>query len=89
MFGKIGSTVLFFYSDPIYGVIYSVICLIQLLVLPEPSYKGPENIVYFKPADLEEELKSKPRTTWLIEFYAAWNPACIDFASHFSEISSK
>lgn len=89
MFGKIANCILYFYADPIYGVIYSAICLIQFLVLPEPSYKGPDNIVYFKPSDLDEELKSKPRTLWMVEFYATWNPTCIDFASHFSELSAK
>lgn len=94
MFFKIGSWFLFGYKDPVYCLIYTVICLIHLLVLPEPSYEGPENVTYFSADDLEEELcKSKSSgkrgTVWLVEFYAAWNPASIDFASAFGELSSK
>ena len=93
MFSKLGSIILFFYKDPVYGVVYTAVCLIHLLVLPEPSYQGPENVVYFSGQDLEEELKNscngKKTCIWFIEFYAAWNPASIDFASVFAELSAK
>ncbi|RWS24854.1 thioredoxin domain-containing protein-like protein [Leptotrombidium deliense] len=86
---KMGNVVLYFYSDPVYGLIFIVFCLLHLLLLPEPSYQGPENVVYFKSTDLEEEIQRNKRVSWLIELYAPWNPACIDFASVFSELSAR
>jgi len=62
---------------------------VHLLLLPEPSYEGPEYISYFRGSDLEEELERDKRVTWLIELYTAWSPPCIDFSSVFSEISAK
>ena len=110
MLGKLGNVVLFFYTDPLYGVLFSVtslrkydiyanqtyfvliLCiyfLVHLLLLPEPSYQGPENITYFMQKDLESELEVNKKVVWLVEFYTAWNPSCIDFASGFAELSAK
>lgn len=88
MLAKIGNVILFFFADPFYGILYVVLCLLHLLLCPEPSYQGPDNIIYFTGEDLEEELKKKSSTVWLIELFAAWNPACVDFASTFAEISA-
>ncbi len=30
------------------------------MLLPEPTYKGPENITYFRAAGLDEEIKKDP-----------------------------
>ena len=37
---------------------------------------------------MEEEIKRDKRVTWLVEFYAAWQPACVNFASTFSRLSA-
>ena len=37
----------------------------------------------------QEEIKRDPRVTWLIEFYAAWSPQCVNFSSGFAELSAK
>lgn len=63
--------------------------LVHLLLLPEPTYDGPENVYYFKGADLEEELESDRRVVWLIELCTAWSPPCIEFANVFAELSAK
>ncbi|KAI1292041.1 Thioredoxin-related transmembrane protein 2 -like protein [Halotydeus destructor] len=89
MLGKIGNVVLFFYADPLLGVIFVVASLLHLLLLPEPSYQGPENITYFNHNELQNELSTNKKTVWLIEFYTAWNPTCIDFANAFAELSAK
>lgn len=89
MYAKLANLALFFYSDPRLGIIYSVLCLIHLLLLPEPTYEGPENVVYFTGPNLEEELKRDTRVTWLIAFYTVWNPTCVNFAPIFSELSVK
>lgn len=62
---------------------------VHLVLLPEPSYSGPENIIFIPGKDLEEELSADKRLVWLVEMYAAWNPACADFAPQFSELSAK
>lgn len=62
---------------------------VQMLLLPEPTYQGPENIAYMKGEDLEEEIGRDKRVVWLVELYAAWSPPCVDFANIFGELSNK
>ena len=59
------------------------------MLLPEPTYKGPESIVYFRAAGLDDELTRDPRVTWLVTFYAAWSPACVNFSPMFSQMSAQ
>ncbi|GIX73071.1 thioredoxin-related transmembrane protein 2 homolog [Caerostris extrusa] len=89
MYAKLANIALFFYSDPRLGVVYAVLCLIHLLLLPEPTYEGPENVIYFTGANLEEELKRDSRVTWLVTFYTVWNSNCVNFAPIFAEMSVK
>ena len=89
MFAKAASLVLFFREEPVLGFAYGVICLIAMIMFPEPAYDGPENITYFRGPFLDHELEREPRVTWIIEFYAAWSPACVDFVPTFAEISNK
>ncbi|XP_015793016.1 thioredoxin-related transmembrane protein 2 homolog [Tetranychus urticae] len=88
MFSKLAGLLLWFLADPLYGVLFAVLCLLHLLLMPEPCYKGPENMTYFNGNDLEESIKREKGTVWLIELYAAWNPTCIEFAPTFSELSA-
>ena len=37
---------------------------------------------------LADELKSDPKVTWLVTFYAAWSPSSVNFAPIFSKLSS-
>ncbi|CAG2169482.1 unnamed protein product [Oppiella nova] len=89
MLAKMGNVLLYFMSDPVYGVLYVSCCILHLLVLPEPSYEGPEDISYFRGEDFTQELENDKRVVWLIELYTAWSPPCIDFSSVFSELSGK
>jgi hypothetical protein len=60
------------------------------MLLPEPTYSGPENVVYFRTAaGLEEELQRDKRITWLVEFYTVWNPSCTNFAPIFAQLSAQ
>jgi len=88
IYAKFANLILFFRVDPRMGLIYLVAFLIQAMLLPEPTYKGPENLVYFRATGLDDELKRDPRVTWLVTFYAAWSPACINFAPIFSKLSA-
>ena len=73
------------------------------MLLPEPTYKGPENITYFRANSLAEELARDTKVesvqlivdislslkvVWIVTFYAAWSPACINFTSVFSKLSA-
>lgn len=89
MFAKMAGLILFSYADPIYGVVFAAIALLHLMILPEPVYQGPENVLYFRGEELEAELARERRVVWVIELYAAWNPASVEFASTFAELSAR
>lgn len=58
-------------------------------MLPEPTYSGPDNVIYFRGLNgLEEELKHTNRV-WLVAFYTVWNPACVNFAPIFAQLSNE
>lgn len=89
MYTKVANLLLFCYWDPRLGVLYAAICLLQLLVLPEPSYDGPDHVVYFHAATLREELERDRRVSWLVAFYAVWSPACVNLAPVFAQLAAK
>nr|XP_046916494.1 thioredoxin-related transmembrane protein 2 homolog [Dermatophagoides farinae] len=89
MLMKLGNILLYFNAGPLYGIVFGCCCLLQMLLLPEPTYQGPENIAYMKGEDLEEEIGRDKRVVWLVELYAAWSPPCVDFANVFAELSNK
>merc|ERR1712027_213444 len=71
------------------GFVYLLLFTLQAILLPEPTYKGPEKITYFRSNGLKEELEQRASgVTWIVAFYAAWSPASINFAPVFSKISS-
>lgn len=88
-FAKCLSAYLFLRSNPLAGVMYIILCLLHVAFLTEPSYKGPEYITYFRGSHLEDELNRDPRVVWLIEFYAVWQPTCVNFAEVFSKLSAQ
>jgi len=89
MFSKCASIILFFREEPVLGLAYLFICLVTMVVFPEPAYDGPENITYFRGPFLGQELERDNRVTWIVEFYAAWSPPCVEFVPAFAEISNK
>ncbi|XP_074642501.1 thioredoxin-related transmembrane protein 2 homolog isoform X1 [Tubulanus polymorphus] len=90
MFTKIISVVMFFRQSPVYALVYALLAILHLVCLPEPTYSGPESIVYFRGQSLEDEVvRGDKRVTWLVEFYAPWSPPCVKFAPTFSELSHK
>lgn len=89
IYTKIANLILWSYGDYLYGIAFGVIFIITALIFPEPTYSGPENVTYFRTENgLEDELESDKRVTWLVTFYTVWNPACVNFAPIFSEVSS-
>lgn len=89
MFAKLLSTFLFMRQNPVFGVVYVIACLFHLVFLPRPAYSGPDLVTYFRGPNLEHEIERDKRVTWLIEFFAAWAPTCVNFGHDFSELSAK
>lgn len=90
IYTKIANVILWTYSDYFYGIAFGVIFIITALVLPEPTYSGPENVTYFRTAfALDDELQNNKNDVWLVTFYCVWQPSCVNFAPIFSELSSE
>ncbi|RZF48642.1 hypothetical protein LSTR_LSTR010732 [Laodelphax striatellus] len=90
MYTKVANLILWFYADVRFGLVFAAVFILVGLLLPEPTYCGPENLVYFRTAaGLDEELARDKRVVWLITFYTAWNPACANFAPVFAQLSSE
>lgn len=63
--------------------------LVTAILLPEPTYSGPDNVIYFRSLNgLDEELTKDQDCMWLIAFYTVWNPACVNFAPVFAQLSN-
>lgn len=60
---------------------------VQVFFNPEPSYKGPDRITYFRATALEHALLRDTRVNWLVMFSAPWCPPCSDFSPIFAELS--
>ncbi|VVD05965.1 unnamed protein product [Leptidea sinapis] len=89
VYTKIANLILWLYADIRYGLPFGALLILVGLLLPEPSYSGPELITYFRGTQiLDEELKHHKGTTWLVCLYAAWHPACVTFAPVFAELSA-
>lgn len=90
IYTKVANLILWSYNDYRFGIAFAAIFILCGLVLPEPTYSGPENITYFRTGTaLNDELEGDKRIIWLITFYTVWNPACVNFAPIFSKISSE
>ncbi|XP_015176333.1 PREDICTED: thioredoxin-related transmembrane protein 2 homolog [Polistes dominula] len=90
VYTKVANLVLWFYADIRMGILFAIIFILCGLILPEPTYQGPEKIIYLRGASgLQEELMRDTKIVWIVTFYTAWNPACVNFASIFSELSAE
>lgn len=59
------------------------------LLFPEPTYSGPDNVIYFRGLQgLEDELSRKD-CYWLVTFYTVWNPGCVNYAPIFAKLSTE
>ncbi|XP_053695414.1 thioredoxin-related transmembrane protein 2 homolog [Sabethes cyaneus] len=87
---KIANLGLWFYSDIRLGLIYGALFILVALTLPEPTYSGPDNVVYLRSENgLDEELERDKRVNWVVTFYTVWNPACANFAPIIAELSAE
>ncbi|XP_065650006.1 thioredoxin-related transmembrane protein 2-B [Hydra vulgaris] len=89
IFAKTTNILLFMRHDVRYGILYILFCLVLFIGFPEPSYKGPDKIKFFRGQALDEELYHNPEKIMLVEFYAAWSPPCTRFSGTFANLSLK
>lgn len=90
VYTKVANLILWFYADIRMGILFAIIFTLCGLLFPEPTYQGPENVIYLRSANgLQEELQRDTKVIWLVAFYTAWNPACVNFAPIFSELSAE
>lgn len=88
MYTKVANLILWFYADAVWGIGFGAVFVLVGLLLPEPTYSGPESVTYFRNMELlDEELERDKRVNWVIEFHAVWNPSCVNFAPIFSQLS--
>lgn len=88
-FSKAANVILYWREGPIQVFFYCLLWFLHFVFLPQPAYKGPEKVQYFRSTNLEHEIKRDERVTWLVCFYAPWSPPCKDFTPVFAEISNK
>ncbi|XP_066154730.1 thioredoxin-related transmembrane protein 2 homolog [Euwallacea fornicatus] len=87
LYTKIANLILWFNADYLYGIIFGILFILGALLIPEPTYAGPDKVIYFRGEQgLSEELVSS-KATWLIAFYTAWNPVCVSFAPIYAKLS--
>lgn len=90
IYTKIANLILWGYVDVLYGIAFGVVFILTALILPEPTYTGPEHVTYFRTENaLDDELERDKNIIWLVTFYTVWNPACVNFAPIFSELSNE
>lgn len=90
IYAKIANLILWSYADSVYGIVYGVAFGIAALVLPQPTYSGPDKVIYFRTAfGLDDELQKDKNIVWMVAFYCVWQPSCVNFAPIFSELSAE
>ncbi|XP_072394886.1 thioredoxin-related transmembrane protein 2 homolog [Diabrotica undecimpunctata] len=89
IYTKVANLILWFSADLFMGIVYGIVFILGALLFPEPTYSGPDNVTYFRGVQgLDEELQRDKKVTWIVTFYAVWNPACVNFAPVFSKLST-
>jgi len=84
---KLLNLVLWFYADPVKGIIYLVLATMAFVWFPEPASSVKERVTYFSHAELEEALSVQRNTVFFVCFFATWFPSSAAFATVFSRIS--
>lgn len=88
-FTKFANMILFWRESQLHAFLFATLWFLHFLLLPQPVYRGPQNVQYFRGTHLENEIKRDDRVTWLVCFYATWSSKSNDFAPVFAELSNK
>lgn len=90
LYTKLTNVILWFYADIRLGILFGILVILCGLLLPEPTYQGPENITYIHgEKGLKDEIQRDTKVTWLIAFYTAWSPPCVTLAPVFAQLSAE
>ncbi len=88
-FSKVANIVLYWREGPIHVMVFLLMWFLHFVFIPQPAYKGPQNIVYLRAGHLETEIQSDPRVTWLVCYTATWSPPCSDLEPVYAKLSTK
>jgi thiol-disulfide isomerase/thioredoxin len=88
-FSKAANIILYWRESPGHTFVFALVWFLHFVFLPQPAYKGPENIQYLRGEHLRSALKKDERVTWLICFHVPWSPPCTNFTPIFAELSNK
>ena len=82
---------LLFYREQAYVslILFAVGCLLHFLFFAPPEPTGKTNILHYRANNLDNEIRSDPRLSWLVCFYAPWSPPCQNFSSVFVDLSTR
>eukprot|EP00249_Psilotum_nudum_P006004 c19384_g1_i2 orf=460-987(-) len=70
------------------AVWYLVIFTAVFLLFQQPCYRGPGNVIYMTPLQLENQLVDGIASeAWLVEFQAAWSSHSIQARRNFVDLS--
>lgn len=93
IYGKVANFVLWLYADLALGLLYGATAVLFAFLVPEPTRPiSDDKLVYYTGAQaLQDEIKlcgSKDQPL-LVALYAAWSPACANFAPAFAQLSAE
>ncbi|CAL8095228.1 unnamed protein product [Calicophoron daubneyi] len=90
LFAKILNLVMFWKQNAVYAIVFGLIWLLQACFLPQPTYEGPNQVLYLRENTFNQEvLHGDSKVVWLVAFYTAWSPACIKLQPVFAELSEE
>jgi len=88
-FSKVANIVLYWREGPIHVFTFCLFWFLHFVFIPQPAYKGPQNIEYFRANHLQDTINRDPRITWVVCFHASWSPPCTDLEPIFAEVSNR
>jgi thiol-disulfide isomerase/thioredoxin len=88
-FSKFANIILYWREGQLHVLLFAALWFLHFVFLPQPVYRGPQNVQYYRGVHLEHEIKRDDRMTYLICFYASWSSKSNDFSPVFAELSNK
>ena len=89
LFSKLANAVLFFRSQPIFGIIYSMMAILLYMLVPEQLPPESNQVYYFQEDELRRTMEQDRNVVWIIEFFSTWSPECRYVAPVFSTLGEK
>uniref|UniRef100_A0AC35FKT9 Thioredoxin domain-containing protein n=1 Tax=Panagrolaimus sp. PS1159 TaxID=55785 RepID=A0AC35FKT9_9BILA len=89
LFTKCANIFLFGRMDPLYGIVYALLCLVTMVFCPEPIPEESDRVIYFHDGRLQDELDRDKRVVWIVAYFASWSPECRHLIPVFSKLSER